>query len=920
MDYRATLNLPSDDFPMRANLPQREPEIQAYWDEIEIYHKAIAKPPRKGTFVLHDGPPYSNGEVHFGTAMNKILKDFIVKYRMMDGYYSPYIPGWDNHGMPIENEVLKTFDAEKKTPSKAEMIARCREFAEKYVGVMRGQFKRLGAIGLWEDPYLTMRYYYEAKLVRVFGELAARGFIYRGLRPTPWCAVHQTALAQAEIEYMETESHAIYVRFPLVADPNGVFAGHDAKHCYAMIWTTTPWTIPANLAVAVHPEFNYVIADVDGDRYLLLEDLLSTTMETIGAASYKIVANLRGAAANGLIFKHPIFDRNSPLLLADFVVAGEGTGIVHIAPGHGAEDFELGARNGLPVLCPVDDAGKFTAEAGPYAGLPVKEGDYRVIDDLKAKGTLLKAGKVMHEYPHCWRCKSELLFRATEQWFMNVDHNGHREKCLEAIRNDVQWYPKESINRITAMVGGRPDWCLSRQRIWGVGVPGLHCNECNEAFVNAEVIDKIAARVEQEGSSVWYTADVSEFVTPSVACPKCGSENLRKDTDILDVWFDSGSSCRAVFEQYGLDYPCDVYIEGPDQHRGWFNTSLMVGMATKAAPPYRAVITHGWVLDGEGRAMHKSAGNAVAPEVVIEKYGADCLRLFVSSTDYFTDVRYSDEIMTHIVDSYRRIRNTLRFLINNLSDYTPEKAVPYAELREIDKWVLSKLQGEIDVCRAGFEGYEFHRVYRVIHGFCATELSSFYLDVCKDTLYAESTDSHARRAAQTAFAEILSVLTRALAPILSHTAEEVRRIAGDKCPAMSNVESILLTEYPESRAEYRNTDLEERWSHLLLLREDVYREIEDARQKKTIGQPVEARITIALPEDRLEEVREFEPILADALIASEAVLSTANGEEMAVTVEKAPGTKCERCWQYRTTVGSHADHPGLCDRCADVVA
>jgi isoleucyl-tRNA synthetase len=784
--------------------------------------------------------------------------------------------------------------------------------------VMRVQFKRLGAIGDWQRPYLTMAKYYEAGVVRVFGELARRGYIYRGLRPTPWCAVHETALAQAEIEYMETESLAIYVRFPLVRDPSSIFGGADPSRCYAIIWTTTPWTIPANLAVAVHPDFNYVIVNVGGETYFLLRDLLAPTMEAIGATSYEIAAELKGKDAAGTVFRHPIFERESPVLLADFVVANEGTGIVHVAPGHGAEDFDLGQKSGLPILCPVDDRGYFTEEAGQYAGLHVKDGDHKVIADMRANGNLLHAGTVRHEYPRCWRCRSELLFRATEQWFMNVDHEGHRDRCLEIIK-DVAWYPKESQKRIESMVSGRPDWCLSRQRAWGVGVPAFHCNTCEKAFVIPEAIEIIAQRIEQDGAGAWHEGDAKEFLPQGAGCPNCGSKDLRKETDILDVWFDSGSTCRVVFEQFGIDYPCDVYLEGPDQHRGWFNTSLMVGVGTKGAAPYRAVVTHGWTLDGEGRAMHKSTGNAVPPEEILEKYGADCLRLYVSSTDYFNDVRYSDEIMSHIVDAYRRIRNTLRFLINNLYDFDPGKAVSNETMREIDRWIISKLQGIIAACRGGFETYEFHRVYHTIHSFCARELSSFYFDVCKDTLYAEGADSPARRSAQTAFAEILSVLTRALAPILSHTCEEVRALAGARVRELADLESVLLAEYPQPCAEWRDAALEERWVQLMWLRDLVYQRIEEARNAKLIAQPLEAGVTIALAEAEYARLAGMEPLLAEILITSEAHLAVAANSETEVTVARAPGAKCERCWQYRTSVGQTAAHPTLCARCAGVV-
>jgi isoleucyl-tRNA synthetase len=947
MDYSDTLNLPKTEFPMKADLARREPEFQRFWEEIDLYRKSLERPAPKGTFILHDGPPYSNGDLHLGHALNKILKDIIVKYRTMDGYRSPYVPGWDNHGMPIENNVAQEFQKRKEQPTRTQMRERCREYARSFVEKQREQFRRLGVRGDWENPYLTMSPEFEATIVKVFGELATQGFIYRGLKPIHWCANDRTALAEAEIEYAEKTSASIYVRFPLLEDPNQIFpqGGENAT----IIWTTTPWTIPANLAVAVHPDFDYAIVEAKGARYLVAYDLVASVMTAIGISDYRVVSTHRGESLMGLKFRHPLFsgarhpvpgaqpgpgtgpgvdrstrapgtnpfDRASPVVTADYVTLDAGTGVVHTAPGHGREDFLTGQKFGLEILSPVDEAGRFTQEAGPFAGMDVQRGDKAVIEALKEAGALLAQGSVAHSYPHCWRCHGPLIFRATVQWFMNIDHNGHRQRCIEEIEK-VRWYPAESVNRITSMVANRPDWCLSRQRSWGVGIPVFYCAGCRHELMTEESLAAAHRLVREHGSDAWFERPASEILPAGTTCGQCGGTEFTKETDILDVWFDSGSTCRAVLEtRPELRYPSDVYLEGSDQHRGWFNSSLMVGVGTKRAAPYRAVVTCGWTLDAEGRAMHKSWGNAISPQDIVSRHGADVLRLWVASTNYFEDVRLSEEILKRVTDAYRRVRNTFRFLLGNLSDFDPARdAVSLGEMPEIDRWALHRLGELIDRAHAGYESYEFHRVYRAVVDFCGVDLSAFYLDVLKDRLYTSPPASRGRRAAQTVLWTLADALARLMAPVLSHTCEEVWRFL----PGVERVESVQLADFPVADPEWRDPELAARWEELRQVRELVNGALEEAKTAGTIEKPLAAQVTLTVPPGQYERLSSYRDDLAGLFIVSRAVLvAGAAGSGPTVQVAAAEGARCDRCWLVLPTVGRSAEHPTLCHRCVEAV-
>ncbi len=943
-NYRETLNLPAEHqtIPMRANLPEQEPRWQAFWREMNLYAQMLAKPAPNGDFILHDGPPYSNGDIHMGHALNKVLKDIIVRSYAMRGYRTPYVPGWDNHGMPIENAVSQQFLQEGKTPTKVELRRACREYAWHFVNVQREQFKRLGLVGDWERPYLTMDYAFEAGLVRIFGELVQRGYIYRDLRPTLWCPTCQTALAEAEVEYAPKVSDAIYVRFPVLTSNLPELSNPQA---YILIWTTTPWTIPANLALAVHPDLDYAIVRIDGARYVMGRSLVERTMALLGMSGYEIVRTVKGNQLMGTVAQHPLFERESPVVLADYVLAEEGTGVVHTAPGHGAEDFYTGKQYGLPILCPVDERGIFTDEAGEFAGLPIApEGNRAIIERLREKGHLLHYAPYEHNYPHCWRCDSPLLFRTTVQWFMSIDHNAHRQRALEAIRG-VRWIPPESEARITAMVQNRPDWCLSRQRAWGVGIPAFYCTACNEPLLQPELIERVASIIEREGSDVWFDQPADYFLNRStgvspieqnrntgvspvsmpseVRCPRCGGNEFRKDTDVLDVWFDSGSTHRLVLEtRPELRWPADLYIEGSDQHRGWFNSSLMVAIGTKDAAPYRMVITHGFVLDGEGRKMSKSEGNVVDPLEVVQQMGADVLRLWVASTEYFEDVRLSNEILKFVADAYRQIRNTLRFIVGNLADFDPTRdAIPYSELLELDRWMLARLQEYVRYCLNAYERFEYHLFYHETRRFCNVELSAFYLDVLKDRLYASAASDPARRSAQTVLLEVASALTRLLAPVLVHTMEEVWQ----RLPIPDKPASVHLAEFPTVREEWLDKSLLERWERILDLREEVNRVVESAKNEKRIPNPQSARVRLFVGGELYVLLSRYptEPtpdnLLARVFGVSQAEVYPSEGG-LRIEVDVAPGTKCARCWLILPDVGTHPNYPDLCGRCVKVVS
>ncbi len=944
-DYSATLNLPAPDvkngegdgldsnataIPQRASLPQREPGILSNWRERDLYGQTLAGDKPLGTFVLHDGPPYSNGNLHLGHALNKILKDLIVKSKSMSGYKAPYVPGWDNHGLPIETAVTKEFREQKVIPTPLELRKRCREYAREWVDTQREQFERLGVNGDWQHPYLTMTGHFEAEIVAAFRILVERGFIYRGLKPVHWCPTDRTALADAEIEYADRVDQSIFVAFPLAHDAKGLLPDDASpQNTFAVAWTTTPWTIPANVALAVNPEDTYGFAEVNGNYYLVsanfsrfssFANLFFPAMMQAGSGEVKLsekYSTFVGKELEGLEFKHPLYNRLSPIVTADYVTDESGTGIVHTAPGHGREDFETGEKYGLEVLSPVDDSGRFTAEAGPlFEGQTIWEGNTSVIEALKAADALVGQIPIDHSYPHCWRCHNPVIFRATRQWFMSIDHDGHRERCLAAIENDVVWFPKESINRITTMVANRPDWCLSRQRVWGVGIPVFYCKQCDNEILEPRVIQHVENLIRKSNSDVWFELNTAQLLPDGFTCPHCGSSEFGKETDIFDVWFDSGTTNRAVLasgEWPNLHWPADVYLEGGDQHRGWFNSSLMIGMATKGAAPFRQVVTNGWTLDEQGRKFSKSLGNGVLPSEVIAKFGADVLRLWVASTDYFADVRVGKGIMDQTVEAYRRLRNTLRFGLTNLQDFDPAaNTVPDADLRELDRFALHRLAEVAQTIRAAYDSYEFHRAAQAVQQFTAF-LSAFYFDVLKDTLYAEAADSPKRRSAQTAVYRIVHSLTILLAPIISFTSDEIwakLKIEGEK-PF-----SAQLVPFPDL-SRYNDPALAQRWQSVIQFREAAYRAIETARQAKQIGKPLEADVAARLPEPEIAALRPYENELAELLLVSRVSLNPASEAiGSAFDITRADGVKCARCWLIKTDVDPDS---GVCGRCRSVL-
>lgn len=921
-DYRDTVNLPKTDFSMKAELTKKEPLRLNWWGERKIYQKNIEKRKNSGkVFILHDGPPYSNGHIHLGTALNKILKDFLVKYKSLKGFYAPYVPGWDNHGMPIELEVIKTHPEYKRLLSDASEMGEpllkqnlrrdCRNFAKRWVEIQREEFKRLGVFGDWENPYLTMDPYYEAKELRILAELVEKGYIYRSYLPVHWCPRCKTTLAMAEIEYKDKESPSLWFTFePLETD------------FYPLVWTTTPWTIISNTALAVHPDLVYVVVKTEERTYLLAEELIESNRDILGE-NFEIVKKFRGKELEGLKFKHPFIDRVSPMILGTFVTTEDGTGIVHIAPGHGKEDFEVGREYKLPIISPVDESGKFTAEAPEFEGLDTDEASKKVIEVLKEKGKFVKLSKITHSYPHCWRCKGPLIFRATHQWFLSVDHAGLRDKALGEILK-VKWHPEEGQVRIHTSVKERPDWVISRQRSWGVFIPALKCKSCGETFLNRKVVDNLAEYVEQGEVDAWLVRDVSVFTEGKVHCPRCGGNQFDKEQDILDVWFDSGISYIVVSEKYGLPWPSDVYLEGSDQHRGWFNASLMLGTAYCGSAPYKNVITHGWVVDEEGKAMHKSLGNVILPEEVISKYGADILRLWVASSDYTEDVRLGEEILTRLVDSYRKIRNTFRFMLGNLYDWDESKRVKYEDLIPLEKYMLAKWNQVKRTIEDAYDNFYFYKVYHTLYNFIVVDLSAFYLDVLKDRLYTWGADTPGRRSAQFVIYEILKELLIVISPILSFTAEEAwGYLPGNK------EESVFLADWPSINPIYDNEEILRDFEVLLDVRDKVLLLIERARKdEKILSDRLEAKVLINADNREVFNVlRKYESYLGELFIVSQVSLNgKAQGdfvfqdfEGIKISVEHASGKKCERCWIWHQKVGEDPEHPGLCPKCLEVV-
>jgi isoleucyl-tRNA synthetase len=940
MDYKATLNLPKTDFPMKANLAQAEPRMLAWWDDIGIYKRLREAAVDRPLWLLHDGPPYANGNIHMGHVLNKVLKDVVVKSRSMLGFNAVYVPGWDCHGLPIEHQVDKELGLDtasvdvRRAMDPVEKRRRCREFAARFVDIQRQEFRRLGVFGDWDNPYLTMAPAYQAVIAREFGRFVGRGLVYKGLKPVHWCMHCKTALAQAEVEYEEQRTTSVYVKFPLVTVPPALSQALAGRPAFAIIWTTTPWTLPANLAIAVDPSQSYAALDVAGEIHVVararLDDYLRVLADRAAGrlSAQPLTLAMHGSDLVAAVYKHPWIAREGRIAAADFVAMDAGTGLVHIAPGHGEEDYELGKSLGLRIYNPVDDDGRFVPEVELLAGQTVWEANPRIVELLRARGVLVAEVPLTHTYPHCWRCKNPTLFRATEQWFIALDQDGLRERALAAIRRDVRWIPDWGEERIYNMIAHRPDWTISRQRVWGVPIVAFYCEGCGSLLLDEGLVEH-AARIfrEGEGADEWYARPAHELLPPGTRCPKCAGTAFRKETDILDVWFDSGCSHAAVLEtRPELRWPAELYLEGSDQHRGWFHSSLLEGVGTRQAPPYKAVLTHGFVVDGDGRKMSKSLGNGVEPQDLLPKYGAEVLRLWAAYEDYTEDIRLSGEILDRLADAYRRIRNTFRFLLGNLYDFEPRRdRQSYARLQEVDRFVLDRLARLVARTVRAYEEYQFHTVFHSVHNFCAVDLSSLYLDVVKDRLYTSAPDDPRRRAAQTACHEVLLALTRLMAPILTFTSEEAWRYVPG-----SHGESVHVERFPEAAHEWLDDTLKREWDRLLEVRREVARALELARARKLIGSGLEASVRItSAPEDLPALLRAKREELSALFIVSAVDLEAGavgavhyESQEipgLVIDVDRAPGDKCERCWMRRSTVGATPAHATLCDRCVAVV-
>jgi len=941
MDYSLTLNLPKTQFPMKANLVQKELQLIEFWEKKCIYQKLVNRQSDRGSFVLHDGPPYANGHIHIGHAFNKILKDIIIRSRNMSGLQAGYIPGWDCHGLPIEHEVDKKLGHKKQEMSKFEIRKLCREYAQKFVEIQKKEFQRLGVFGDWEHPYLTMNHEYEAAIVREFGKFVNNGGVYKGLKPVYWCPVCQTALAEAEVEYADHATPSVWVKFPILSGLRervpDLDQGAKQGASFILIWTTTPWTLPANLAIAVNPDYEYAVCQVEEEVWLLAKELVEKTMQMAKISDYRILKTLAGAAIEGIIARHPFYDQESPVVLAPYVTLEQGTGCVHIAPGHGQEDYEVGQRYGFSPYAPVDNRGKFTQEVQYFAGLPVFQANPEIINLMRDQKRLVFEQTIVHSYPHCWRCKNPVIFRATEQWFISMEKNDLRVRALEQIRH-VRWIPKWGENRITGMVEDRPDWCISRQRSWGVPIIVFYCASCQNTIMDTHIINHVADLVADEGIDIWFQKEPGELLPDGFTCQRCGGAEFTKDMNILDVWFESGVSFAAVLEQRpALHCPADLYLEGSDQHRGWFQSALLTGVSTRGVPPFRSVLTHGFVVDGEGKKMSKSAGNVVAPQEVIEKLGADILRLWVCSEDYKDDIRISDDLIRRLSDAYRRIRNTCRYLLSNLEDFVPKShQVPYEQLEEMDRWILHRFQELVGRIRRAYEDYEFHIFFHAIHNFCTVDLSSFYLDVSKDRMYTRGKTSLSRRSGQTAMYEIILGLVKLMAPVLCFTTEEIWKYL----PGTETLpESVHLASLPVPQDSYLDQELAARWETLLQVRAEVSKVLEAARNAKVIGHSLDAQVELVLTASRQSEpaglydlLKKYEELLPTIFITSAVTLRAAQDapddseyiqgglfDQLYLKVSRAAGKKCARCWKYSPSVGHSCEYPDLCDTCTSVL-
>lgn len=940
IEYKDTLNLPQTSLAMRANAAMREPEIQKIWEELNVYEKNIQQRDKTKSFVLHDGPPYlSSDKIHIGTALNKVLKDILIKYKSMAGFYSPYVPGYDGHGLPIENAVVKNIKGGRESLTPFELRQKCREFANKNLKGQEAEFKRLGVWGDWEHPYLTIAQDFEAEQIRVFGEMYKNGYVEKGLKPVYWCASCETALAEAEVEYADHTSTSIYVRFKFDEEStnkisqtlnSSLLTPHSSL--YAVVWTTTPWTIPSNMAICLHPKFEYIFFNYKNDIYMIGQDLLESFLKDVGweESDIKVIGSAYGQDLELLSTRHPLYDRKSPLILGDHVTADAGTGAVHTAPGHGLEDYEVGVKYGLEVFSPLNDKGIWTNQVPDLEGVPYYKGNSIVIERLEEKGALLAKADIQHSYPHCWRCKKPVIYRATPQWFVKVDK--FREKTLEEIKK-VKWIPASGENRISNMIEGRSDWCISRQRAWGVPIPVFYCKDCGEVIVNDDTIKHVANLFDKESSDAWVKYDEKELLPQGFKCPKCQSENFQKENDIMDVWFDSGSTWKAVVEKRHEELghtPVDMYLEGSDQHRGWFQSSLLTSMATQACAPYKEVLTHGFVLDGEGRKMSKSLGNVVAPQEIIKTLGADVLRLWAASVDYRNDIKIGENAINQLVEIFKKTRNTVRFLLGNLYDFEPEKDyVQYGELKNLDKFALHKLNQLVQQVTEAFDNYEFYKYFQHLQNFAAVDLSSFYLDIVKDRLYTAGKKSLSRRACQTVLFEISQALIRILTPVMPHQAEDIWQnvVECQKDGQNGTIQSILLANWPKFNPRWDNAELEDDFAKILKTREIVTKAIEPLRADKKVGSSLEVAVYINAPDSAIETLKNNEDELCNIFIVSQAILSSEKPQNVlseysednfTIWVTQAHGEKCERCWKYRT-LGGHAGHETICSECFEAI-
>ncbi len=925
-DYGKTLNLPSTEFSMRANLPQREPEILKKWQDENMYEKLMKNNEGKPLFILHDGPPYANGNMHMGHALNKTLKDVITRFKNMDGFRAPYIHGWDTHGLPIERQAIKQLGVNRHEVSTVKFRDMCRDFALSQVENQKSQIKRLGALGDWDNSYLTLAPEFEAKQVEIFGEMAKKGYIYKGLKPIYWCTDCETALAEAEIEYEEDKTSSIYVKFR-VSEDNGVFAdtGVDKSDIYFVIWTTTTWTLPGNVAIALNPDFTYSLVKTNGEYYVLAHELIENVLAAAKISDYEVVAQFTGKELELIRCKHPFIDRESLVIVGDHVTLDAGTGCVHTAPGHGAEDY-IACRNykEIPIIVPVDGKGYLNELAGEFCGLFYEDSNAKIIEKLKEVNALYAIEDIIHQYPHCWRCHKPIVFRATEQWFASVDDI--KDAAVEAIKG-VRWIPKWGEDRITGMVIDRSDWCISRQRTWGVPIPIFYCKDCGKELITEDSIKAVAKLFGEKGSTAWYDTDPADILPVGTKCA-CGCTEFTKEKDIMDVWFDSGSSHSGVLDvKEGLRFPADLYLEGNDQYRGWFQSSLLTSVAARGEAPYKTVITHGMIVDETGEKMSKSKGNGISPQDIIEKYGADLLRLWVVSADYKTDMRISDGILKQLSESYRKIRNTARYILGNISDFNPEcDMVATEKLQDIDKWALIRLSKLTEKVLEAYRNYEFHIVQHAIHNFCIVDMSNFYLDVIKDRLYTERADSVARRGAQTVMYKILDSLVKMLAPVLAFTSEEIW--ASMPHTSSDKKDYVILNDMPKPTPELYDDVFESKWDRLMLVKADVSKALEEARGAKVIGKSLGAEVKIYADGSYYELLKEMEKDLFTYFITSgaevkplaEAGDDIASGETgIKVAVSVASDDECERCWIHSKTVGEDATHPTLCARCASVL-